>query len=211
MKLSVSGDQRSGFELSLSTSQIAEVNSSHWDCKVVNHEKIAMPFFSQGKFNSSKLLFSTIYPYSIHPLYTYYYQNKYYLYSKLHQKMEKMLRNSQKKFRWSKNLVTLGVFIAKRISNDDSNAALKLVFTVYNISLKITRAVQWIYVWILIVHILTKIRRKLSNLVKFKSRYIFSYKIFEEDYLLILLIKKFVETIPLQYGNIYTFILFYLS
>ena len=57
-----------------------------------------------------------------------------------------MLRNSQKKFRWSKNLVTLGVFIAKRISNDDSNAALKLVFTVYNISLKITRAVQWIYV-----------------------------------------------------------------
>ena len=170
-----------------------------------------MPFFSQGKFNSSKLLFSTIYPYSIHPLYTYYYQNKYYLYSKLHQKMEKMLRNSQKKFRWSKNLVTLGVFIAKRISNDDSNAALKLVFTVYNISLKITRAVQWIYVWILIVHILTKIRRKLSNLVKFKSRYIFSYKIFEEDYLLILLLKKFVEIIPLQYGNIYAFILFYLS
>ena len=34
----------------------------------------------------------------------------------------------------------------------------------------------------------------------------FSYKIFEEDYLHILLIKKLVEAIPLQYG-----ILFYLS
>ena len=61
-----------------------------------------------------------------------------------------------------------------------------------------------IFVWILIVHIPTKIRRKLSTLVKFKSRYIFSYKIFE-DYLHILLIEKFVETIPLQYGNIYAY------
>ena len=34
-----------------------EVNSSYCDCKVVNFIKIVKQFFSQGKFNSSKLYF----------------------------------------------------------------------------------------------------------------------------------------------------------
>ena len=47
-----------------------EVNSSYCDCKVVNHKKIVKHFFYQGKFNSSKLYFSTLYPHFIHPLHT---------------------------------------------------------------------------------------------------------------------------------------------
>ena len=46
-----------------------EVNSSYCECKVVNHMKI-VKHFSQGKLNSSKLYFSTLYPCFIHPLHT---------------------------------------------------------------------------------------------------------------------------------------------
>ena len=56
---------------------------------------------------------------------------------------------------------------------------LLLPLPLYTISSKITHVRQWIYVWILIVHTLRKIWRKLSALVKFKSRYIISYKTFE--------------------------------
>ena len=47
-----------------------KVNSSYCNCRVVNHTKIAKQFFSKAKFNLSKLYFSTLYPYFIHPLHT---------------------------------------------------------------------------------------------------------------------------------------------
>ena len=47
-----------------------EVNSSYCNCKVVNHMKIAKQFFSQGKFNLSKLCSFILYPYFIHSSYT---------------------------------------------------------------------------------------------------------------------------------------------
>ena len=46
-----------------------EVNSSYCDGNVVNHEKNAKQFFSQGEFNSSTLYFSTLYPNDIHILF----------------------------------------------------------------------------------------------------------------------------------------------
>ena len=49
-----------------------EVNSTYCNCKVVNHEKRAKQFFSQGKFNSSTLYFSTLYPNYIHILLIHY-------------------------------------------------------------------------------------------------------------------------------------------
>ena len=45
-----------------------EVNSSHCNCKVVNHTKNAKQFFPQGKFTSSRSYSSSLYPYFIHPL-----------------------------------------------------------------------------------------------------------------------------------------------
>ena len=45
-----------------------EVNSGYCNCKVVNHEKV----FSQGKFDSSTLYFSTLYPNFIHILLIHY-------------------------------------------------------------------------------------------------------------------------------------------
>ena len=100
----------------------------------------------------------------------------------------------------SKGLTCVDVFWAL-------NVLLLLSLLLYNISLKITHDVQWIYVWTLTVHILTKIWRKLSTLVKFKNRPRFSYKIFAEDYLHVLLIIVFAETIPLQYGEIFAYII----
>ena len=67
-----------------------KVNSSYCSGKVVNYMKNAKQFFSQRKFNSSMLDFSTLYPsypHFTHPLYTVFHK-KYCLYPKLHHKMQ---------------------------------------------------------------------------------------------------------------------------
>ena len=68
---------------------------SYCDSKVVNDMKNVKQFFSQGKFNSSTLYFSLLYPHHIHILFhhllIYYYQRKYCLHLKLHCKMQIML------------------------------------------------------------------------------------------------------------------------
>ena len=91
-----------------------EVNSSCCDCKVVNYTKIAKQFFSQGKFNSSKLYFSASYPYFIHPLHTIIKRNIAYT-QNYTTKWKKCFAIFKKHFRLyqGKNLATLGIFTAK--------------------------------------------------------------------------------------------------
>ena len=103
-----------------------KVNSSYCDCKVVNLLKIAKQFFSKGKFNSSKLYFSTLYPYFIHPLHTIIKRNCTYTqnYITKCKKCFAILKNLQKTFSsvgGGKSHTTLGIFIAKWISNDNLN------------------------------------------------------------------------------------------
>ena len=68
---------------------------SYCDSKVVNGSKNAKQFFFQGKFNSSTLYFSPLYPNYIHILFhhplIHYYRKKYCLHPKLHHKMQIML------------------------------------------------------------------------------------------------------------------------
>ena len=68
-----------------------KVRSSYCNGKVVSHKKKAKQFFSQGKFNSFILYFSTLYPNYIRICSStaYYYQKKYCLYPKLHCKTKK--------------------------------------------------------------------------------------------------------------------------
>ena len=82
-----------------------EVNSSYCNCKVVNGTKIAKQFFSQGKFSLSKLYF----PHHILVLFIHCI-----LLSKEIMLILKITR--------VKSLATLGIFITKWISNDNSSA-----------------------------------------------------------------------------------------
>ena len=100
-----------------------KVNSNYCDYKIVNHTKIAKQFFSQGKFNSFKLYFSKLYPYFIHPLHTIIKRNTTYI-QNYPKKCKKCLAFLKRHFRLrrGKSPATLGIFIAKWILNDNSNA-----------------------------------------------------------------------------------------
>ena len=91
-------------------------------------------FFSQGKFNSFKLYFSTLYPYFIHPLHTIIKRNITYI-----QNYTKNVKNAsqflKKHFRLQRGK-SLGVFITKWISNENLNAGSK--WTVLLSSLVVT-------------------------------------------------------------------------
>ena len=89
-----------------------EVNSSCCDCKVVDYTKIAKQFFSQGKFNSSKLYFSESYPYFIHLLHTIIKRNIAYT-ENYTTKWKKCFAIFKKHFRLyqGKNLATLGILL----------------------------------------------------------------------------------------------------
>ena len=101
-----------------------KVSSSYCDCKVVNHTKIEKQFLTQRKFNSCKLYFSSLYPYFIHPLLTIIKRNI--AYTQNHTTKSRKCFTILKipfNLQWGKSLATLGIFIAKWISNKNSNVA----------------------------------------------------------------------------------------
>ena len=100
-----------------------EVNSSYCDWKVVNHTKNAKQFFLQEKFNSSGSYFSTLYPYFTHPLHAIINRNIAYTQNYI-AKCKKCFAILKKNLRLRRatSLTTLGIFIAKWISKDNSNS-----------------------------------------------------------------------------------------
>ena len=104
-----------------------ELSSSYCDRKVVNHTKNAKQFFLQGKYNSSGLYSSTLYPYFIHPLYAIISGNiaytQYYM-----AKCKKCFAILKKNFhlRRAKSFATLDTYIVEWISKDNSNAVTSL-------------------------------------------------------------------------------------
>ena len=78
-----------------------EVNLVIAILKLLMIRKMRSSFFSQRKFNLSTLYFSPLYPHYIHILFhhplIYCYQKKYYLYPKLHRKMQIILSISYTK------------------------------------------------------------------------------------------------------------------
>ena len=105
-----------------------EVNSIYCDCNVVNHEENAKQFFSQGELNSSKLCFSMLCPNDIHVLFIHYIllPKGVLLILKITSQNTKNISQFLKKnfhLQWTKSLAALGIFIAKWVSNDNSNAA----------------------------------------------------------------------------------------
>ena len=105
-----------------------EVNSSYCDGNVVNHEKNAKQFFSQGEFNSSTLYFSTLYPNDIHILFIHciILSKRVLLILKITSQITKNASQFLKKTpqQRTKSLAALGTFIAKWLSMDNSNAVL---------------------------------------------------------------------------------------
>ena len=96
----------------------------------MNHVKNMKQSFSQGKFNSSTLYFPPLYPHYIYILFIHciLLSNEILLSPKL-QDAKDASHFLHKNFglQRAKSLVTLDVYIAKWISNDNSNAALKSV------------------------------------------------------------------------------------
>ena len=106
------------------------------NCKVVNHTKNAKQFFPQGKFNSSESYSSTLYQYFIHPLHAIisitiiYHQN----YIVNCQKYFVILKKTFCLW-WTKSFTVVCIFLAKKISKYNLNAA---YIYIYNIC---------IYIW----------------------------------------------------------------
>ena len=99
------------------------MNSSYWDSKFANHTELVTQIFSQGKFNSSKLFpYSTLYPHFIHLFHTIFKRNIGYTqnytakYKSCFTIFLKMFHLPQ-----AKSIATLGIFIAKWISSNNSN------------------------------------------------------------------------------------------
>ena len=100
-----------------------QVNSTYSNHNVVNHEKNVKQFFSQGKFNSSTLFFSLLYPHFTHPLHTIWKIN--FIYNQNYiAKCIQCYSNLKWNFhlQQAKMLAELGVLIAKWVSNNNLNA-----------------------------------------------------------------------------------------
>ena len=103
-----------------------EVNSSYCNCNAVNHTRKAKQFLSKGKFNSSTLYFSTLHPHYILILFLncMLLPKEILLITKIALQCAKGALQFLKIFylQQAKSLVTLGMFIAKWISNSISNS-----------------------------------------------------------------------------------------
>ena len=105
-----------------------KLSSSYCNRKVVNHEKNVKQFFSQGKFNSSKLYFSIIlsslHPHFTHPLHIIIKRNIVYTQSYIAKcKICFSIRTKNFRLPRAKIHAVLGIFVAKWVSNNNSNAA----------------------------------------------------------------------------------------